>query len=182
MNEEMNEERNNVDSSAQHNAKRRSVKRRVRLGIGAALLLAIGAVTGGGLTIAGQSFAHGFGGQHRVTTIEDAKDRASDKAAWIAGMLDASGEQETQIEAIANDLVDDLFVLRDEHRANKRQMIEMLVAGTAARESFEPLRNAELQLADQASARVIDSLHELSQLLTDEQRDKIARFAARWQR
>ena len=178
----MNSERDDLNGTEAAEDKRRGYSRRTRLGIGAAFLIALGAMVGGGLTVAGQSFAHGFGGHRHATTVEEAKERAADKAAWVAGMLDATPEQEKQIESIAGELVDELFVLRDEHRANKQQMMEMLIAGSATRESFEPLRLSELQLADQASARVVDALHELSQILTDEQRDKVARFTARWQR
>jgi periplasmic protein CpxP/Spy len=97
---------------------------------------------------------------------------AIDRALWS---VDATTEQRKKITAIAERAADDLFALRDEHIAGRKQIGDALAAPTIDPAKVEALRLSQMKLADTASQRVTAALVEAAEVLTPTQRADLAR-------
>jgi Spy/CpxP family protein refolding chaperone len=93
--------------------------------------------------------------------------------------VDATPEQQQKLAAIAKQAARDLAPMREEARATRKQAIELLSAPKVDRAAIEKLRAAKLQHADAASRRVTQALADAAEVLTPEQRTKLAEHAAR---
>jgi Spy/CpxP family protein refolding chaperone len=135
------------------------------LGLGAA---GMAAATPGWLGHARHGFGH-FGGHpgHRF--------EAEDIAYWVKRTLrevDASDEQVAQVSEIATQAATDLQTLAAAHRERRAAFAEALVA--ADRAALEQLRTEELAAADGASQRLVTALGDVAEVLTPEQRQRLA--------
>ena len=99
---------------------------------------------------------------------------------WALKYVDATPEQEQQIQGIALAAVDDLLPLRDQHRANRDVFHSALAGGTVDRAALEKARQSELKLADQASQRLLKAVADAADTLTPEQRAQLAEAAHRF--
>ena len=155
--------------------------RRARLAVAAVTLMSAGALLGAGVTAhAAKSGWHGMG--HRwsdVSTEEQARERALDKAAWMLGRLDATPEQEARINAIVTALVADLYPLRAAHRETRRELVTELARPRVDRAALERIRAEGLALADTATRSVLDAVAEASEVLSVEQREELAAMIGR---
>ncbi len=169
----------NAESSKQPRA-----TRRVRKWLATATLLALGGVSGGlvagAMTAQAQGDMRGmFRHGHGHYTVERARDRAADTAAWVVGAVDANDEQKTAIRGIMTRTVDAVFPLVEQHRGNRQELIEMLARPQLDNEALEALRQSELRLIDEASQQLTGALTKVSQVLTPEQRQELLAMAAR---
>jgi protein CpxP len=110
----------------------------------------------------------GLGGFLLPTPVE----LAIDRALWN---IDATTEQRKKITAIAERAADDLFDLREKHRANVKQIGDALAAATVDRAKIEMLRSQEIELANAKSQRVTAALIEAAEVLTSDQRATLAK-------
>ena len=159
--------------------------RRVRGWVMAVMLIGLGAAGGALTTIAVNAGAHG--GWHdgfrmhrhgHVHSAEHATERLQRVSAWALGSVDATGEQRDRIDAILAGAVNDIFPLRDEHRAHRRDLIAELARPQVDRTELERIRAAELALAETATARLLDATVAIAQVLSPEQRQQLVeRFA-----
>ena len=186
---ERNTERN-VDEGA--GPGRRGGARRVRGWIAALALLGLGAAGGALTTIAVDADAHGgwrhaMGGfRHhgfghgRAIDPAHVTERLQHASAWALGSVDATDEQREHIDAILAKAVDDVFPLRAEHRAHRRDLIAELARPQLDRGALERIRTAELALADKATARLLEAVVAAAEVLDPEQRQGLVeRFAKR---
>ena len=186
----MNTESRNTDSNEQPQEHTRHggcrTGRAVRLSIFAFLLLAIGGVSGALLSTAAGVAAHGGFGHwgHRggVHSIEQAQDRTKDVAAWMLGTLDATPEQAEQVNGVLSGFVDTVYPLAQQHRENRRLLLAELSRPTVDPQVLENIRMAELALADTASRELVQTVADISQVLTPEQRQMLVGMAARMRR
>ena len=152
--------------------------RRTRFGIGVVALVGIGLIAGMLIGTSMSVSAHldfGGGGRHGgVVTIEDMRERAGDKVAWLAGFLDASVEQRQQIQATVNHLVEQLYPLMQQHRDSHQALFAELTKPELNRQAFEDLRKTELTHIDTASSRLVDGVVSVAEILTPEQRQQLA--------
>ena len=125
---------------------------------------------------------HGFGGYDRQGPLdpEMAGERAAFATDWILSRINASAEQRQQVQAIVQGAVKDLMLLREQHRQHRQALREALAQPTINRATLGDIRQAELQLADAASSRLVDALADAAEVLTPEQRTELAELAARW--
>ena len=171
---------------------RRGGARRMRGWIAGLALLGLGAVGGALTTIAVDADAHGgwrhaMGGfRHhgfghgRAIDPAHVTERLQHASAWALGSVDATDEQRERIDAILAGAVDDVFPLRTEHRAHRRDLIAELARPQLDRAALERIRIAELALAEKATARLLDSVVAASEVLDPEQRQGLVeRFAKR---
>ena len=161
---------------------RRGRARRARGWIAALALLGLGAAGGALTTIAVDADAHGgwrhaMGGfRHhgfghgRAIDPAHVTERLQHASAWALGKVDASDEQREHIDAILAGAVDDIFPLRAEHRAHRRDLIAELARPQLDRAALERIRTAELALAEKATARLLDAVVAASEVLDPEQR------------
>jgi protein CpxP len=122
-----------------------------------------------------RAFGHGPGhwrmGMFTPAQIEQRVDRAIKHLAIEA---DATTEQQTRLAAIANAATKDLLPLREKHVANRRQALGLLTGATIDRAAIEQFRSEQMQLAEAASKRVSQAIVDAGEVLTADQRQKLA--------
>ena len=181
----MNEETNETNSGHRRGGKC-GLGRKGRLGVAVVALVSLGAVLGALITVATDATAHGrmggwrgHGAHHTAASIEEARERALDGAAWVAGSVDATPEQEQRIEEILTGMVETLYPLREEHRAHRRELVSALARPEIDRGVLERIRSEEIALADRASQALLDAVADASDVLTMEQRQALVGIAMR---
>ena len=180
----------NMDESA--GSGRRGGARRARGWIAGLALLALGAVGGALTTLAVDADAHmgwrnamgGFRhhglGHGRTIDAAHVTERLQHASAWALGSVDATDEQRERIDAILAGTVDDIFPLRAEHKTHRRDLIAELARPQLDRAALERIRAAELALAEEATARLLDAVVAAAGVLDPEQRQGLVeRFARR---
>jgi protein CpxP len=99
---------------------------------------------------------------------------------WILSRIDASDEQRQQVKAIVQATVQDLAPMRQQHHQHKQTMLQALTQPSIDRAALGDIRQAELQLAETASERMVAALADVAEVLTPEQRTRLAEFMSRW--
>jgi len=141
-----------------------------------ALVLALG---GAGLVWAGQkavsslAAAHGHGGGFELggraarLHVEFAVDRALRAA-------EATPEQRDRVDAIVQKAFADHDSFRDQHRELHTQALALLTAPTIDRTQLESLRARHMQIAEEGSRHIATVVADIADVLTPEQRQKLA--------
>jgi periplasmic protein CpxP/Spy len=109
-------------------------------------------------------------------------ERAAFATDWILHRIDATEEQRQQVQAIVQAAVQDLLPMRDQHRQYRQALREALTRPTINRDTLGEIRRAELQLAEAASSRLVEAIADGAEVLTPEQRARLAELAARCHR
>ncbi len=141
-------------------------------------LLGVGAV-GGALTAfavdAHGGWGHGFKHHWRGHAIDAAHvtERLQRASEWVLDDVDATDEQQERIDVILAGAVEDIFPMRAEHRAHRRDLIAELARPQIDRAGLEQLRTAELALAEKATARLLDAVVAIAEVLEPEQRQRL---------
>jgi protein CpxP len=125
---------------------------------------------------------HGPGGSWRQGAYDPDMVQARIEFAtdWILSRVEASDEQRQQVKAIVQATVQDLAPMREQHHQNKQTMLQSLTQPTIDRMALGDIRRAELQLAETASERMVAALADVAEVLTPEQRTRLAEFMSRW--
>jgi Spy/CpxP family protein refolding chaperone len=92
----------------------------------------------------------------------------------IAIELDATAEQQAKLATIAKAAVADLRPLQEKARAARAQAVTLLTAPTVDRSAIERLRAENIGLAETASKRIAQALADAAEVLSPEQRRKVA--------
>lgn len=130
----------------------------------------------GALALACQAFGHGRHGPWERSMDDKDIARVVDHA-----IGDASDAQKAKVTAIVRDAVGQLRPLRDQAKADRNEAMKILAAPTVDRTALEAVRSHQLTLADQASRRITTALADAADVLTPEQRLKLAeRVRERW--
>lgn len=167
--------------------------RRLRRVLFATALLATGGVIGAvvaGPTIGqgwqgGPPWHHGggYGPRHEMgggrMFFPGPIERGVERLGWA---VDASTEQKSKINAIAQRAADDIFALRQKHLEARKQVVETLAAATVDRAKLEALRADQMKLAETATKRVTDAVADIADILTPAQRADLGQRVERWQR
>ena len=139
------------------------------------LVVALVAGLAGGYV--GKSFAHGGPGHWRdgmPTDPAKMDQRVERMIKHFASKVDASAEQKDKLAAIAKSVVKDLAPLREKAQTARKQAIEILAGANVDRPALERLRAEQIQLADAGSKRLTQALADTAEVLTPEQRKKLA--------
>jgi Spy/CpxP family protein refolding chaperone len=161
-------------------------------------LVAVALVAGFGGNMLSKAFGQGhgwhqigwrdggfFGGTLTPAQIDDRIDRMTKH---MAIELDATQDQQVKLANIAKAAVADLRPLREKAQAARAQAVTLLTAPTIDRSAIERLRAEQVGLAETASKRIAQALAEAADVLSPEQRRKIADWMAfdgpwaRWHR
>jgi Spy/CpxP family protein refolding chaperone len=159
-----------------------------RRGFGFAALIVAGLVglVGGGLASAavghgvmGGGFRHfgGMhyrGGHHGPMDPARAKEHAEHMVGHLAWAIDATAEQKKQLTVIATAMVNDLIPAHQKMHAAKGRIVALLRAPKTDRAALEALRAEHLALADDVSKRLAQGLADAADVLTPQQREKLA--------
>ena len=137
---------------------------------GAGLMAGVGAIAQG----AGMGAMH-----HGMMMNENAS--PADISAHVDHMLkhlyveiDATPAQQAQIGPLVQQAVTDLLPLRTQLQAGHTQFVQALTQSTIDRNGMETARESQLQLADQASKRIVQLLGDVGNVLTPAQRQSLA--------
>ena len=141
-----------------------------------AIIVAAATLIGGGVA----ALANGSGacGWHHGMMIGHG---TADVSAHVDKMLkhlyveiDASDAQKAQITPMVKQAVSDLLPLHAQLQAAHAQAVQGLTQSPVDRTALETARVAHLQLADQASKRLVQLIADVSDVLTPAQRDALA--------
>jgi protein CpxP len=156
--------------------------RRRRFGFVALFAAALIGLVGGGIATSavGQSvavagFRHMAGGHHHgPMDPARAKEHAERMAGHLAWAIDATPEQRTQLTRIATGMVNDLLPVHDKMHAAKGRIVALLRQPKTDRAALEALRAEHVALADDVSKRIAAGLADAADVLTPQQRAKLA--------
>jgi protein CpxP len=127
----------------------------------------------------GRGWCRGHGGMAALTPEERAA-RADYVTDRMLSRLDATQEQKTRIKTIVQDAMKDLTQVREEHMKNRRAFVDALKQQSVDRDALKQIRDAELKLAESASDRLVNAIADAADVLTPEQRGKLAEMAERF--
>jgi Spy/CpxP family protein refolding chaperone len=106
---------------------------------------------------------------------------AADVSAHVEHMLkhlyvdiDATDAQKAQITPLVNQAVNDLLPLHTQLHAAHAQIIQGLTQNPVDRAALEAARVTHVQLADQASKRIVQLIADVGEILTPAQRNALA--------
>ncbi|MDX2055706.1 MAG: Spy/CpxP family protein refolding chaperone [Polyangiaceae bacterium] len=138
------------------------------------------------------AFAGMFFAKHRTAWAEDGGCRGhfgmseekmdaffEHRLEFVFHAIDATPEQQEKIRAIVDSAKPEVKRLREERRALKAKIKTALTAPTVKADELELLRQEALGMAGNGSELLTQNLVKISQVLTLEQRKKIADFMAR---
>jgi periplasmic protein CpxP/Spy len=118
---------------------------------------------------------HDFGGPFSPAQIDDRIDRMTKH---MAIELDATADQQVKVANIAKAAAADLRPLREKAQAARAQAVTLLTAPTIDRSAIERLRAEQIGLAETASKRIAQALADAADVLSPEQRRKVADWMA----
>lgn len=156
-------------------------------GFGYAALVAValaGAVGGGAISTAiGHGMGHGghgWGGHgmHGTMNPAEAQEHALHMVDHLAWAIDATPDQKQKLTAIASSVVKDLLPVHEKMRAAHTRVVELLRQPKTDRAALESLRAEQIATADEASKRVTQGFADAADVLTPEQRTKLAQHWA----
>jgi Spy/CpxP family protein refolding chaperone len=131
----------------------------------------------------------GHGGRFASMTDEEIAAQVERMVKHVAIEIDATPEQTGKITALLTAVATDLKPLRESMRDTRRQVHEILTAGTIDRAALETLRAERLAEADRISKNLVTALADVAEVLTPEQRkvldERIEEFRSmrgRWHR
>jgi Spy/CpxP family protein refolding chaperone len=145
-------------------------------GAAALVLVAGGAVTARAWT------AHHFrphGGW--MTTQAIPVDLVEQRIDHMLKTVDATPDQETKLHAIIEAALKDLDPIRQQLAGTRKEMAALLGQPQIDRAAVEQLRSQRVAEMDQASKRMTQALLDAADVLTPDQRKKLADTAAQWQ-
>jgi Spy/CpxP family protein refolding chaperone len=125
--------------------------------------------------------AHGWGGGHGHHAMDPqaAAERADFAADWALNKVKATDAQRQQVKGIIKSAITDLMPLREEHRAARQAVMDLLAQPTVDRQKLEEIRRTELQRAETASQRLVQAIADVADVLTPEQRAELVKLAQR---
>ena len=156
------------------------------LGVGATALAAAGAFAAHrhayARPMAFGGPGHGPGGWYGGMGDMDPAALAKRIEAMVAFRLadiDATPEQRERIATILKAAANDLQAGRRQHLQARRESMQLLAAPTIDRARLEKLRVEQMQLGDSTSRRMLQAMMDSAEVLSPEQR---AKLAERWRR
>lgn len=121
----------------------------------------------------------GWGSRHKGSGLANMSDadiekRVSKMVAHLSIEIDATDEQEKKITEIAVATAIDMKPLRAEFRSAGMELANLLTAENVDRTAIERIRADRLAAADEVSKKLVDAVAEVSEVLTADQRAKLA--------
>lgn len=130
---------------------------------------------------AGRSFAHGPGSLMAATMDPAQMDEHVERMVkHLAVEVDATPEQREKLTAIAQSAARDLAPLRGNMKRVHQRAIDLMSAEKVDRAAIENLRAEQIALADGTTKRLTQALADAADVLTVEQRKKLAERVQRF--
>ena len=142
------------------------------------LALALIGIGGGLATVSMDAGAQG-GLRDSADRAIEAIERFQDGSDDILDLVDATDEQRERIDAILSETVDGLFPLREALREHQRALIVELTSAEIDRAALEAIRTARLAAEEMVSARMLDSVVAIAEVLDAEQHQQLVERLSR---
>jgi Spy/CpxP family protein refolding chaperone len=113
----------------------------------------------------------GPGGQ---TDPEAMKRRVNASVRWMLADINATEAQQQRIAGIVEATMKEMAPLREKHREARQAVMALLAKPSVDRAAIESIRAQEIQSADAMSKRFVQSLTDVAEVLTPEQRAQLA--------
>ncbi len=130
-------------------------------------------------------FGHGWGGPGSWKGGFDparAEQRADRMIRHLAVEVDATTEQQEKLRSIVKSAVKDVLPMRQKFVNARKQARNLLTSPTIDRTAIEKLRSEQIGTADAISKRLVQAVTDAAEVLTPEQRNKLADFMPPWRR
>jgi Spy/CpxP family protein refolding chaperone len=128
----------------------------------------------GGLGLLGsQAHAQGWGRPHHLDPEEMAR-RLDYRIGRLIRDVGGTQQQKDQLVAIASAALAELRPMREQLRQARRAGLELLATPVVDRRALEQLRTTQMQVADAKSKRMVQAMADAAEVLTPEQRAKVA--------
>jgi Spy/CpxP family protein refolding chaperone len=165
----------------------KNVKNRVR-GRGR-LIFGVLVFAAGALVVAGSLNGwtrHSRGRHYRshsftAQTPEEIQERMTKGLQWFLNGLDTTDEQQSQINAILEELPPTLARFQTQRKNLMNRFVEAVEADQVSTEDFAEIRTATLNLTEEATGLTIDATVRVLEVLTPEQRKKLLELWRRHQ-
>lgn len=132
---------------------------------GAALTAGVAAVASGA--------PHMMHMRHGASSPQDAAKHVDRMLARLYSELDVNAAQQTQIDPLVKQAVTDLLPLHQQLHEAHGQALQLLAQTPLDRNALEQARQRHLQLADQASRRLVQLVADVGDQLTPAQRQQL---------
>jgi Spy/CpxP family protein refolding chaperone len=142
-----------------------------------------GTVIGGLLATGVSAFSHegpGWGGRcmgRHAMSPDARRERLEFATDWVLTKANATDQQKQQVKGIVQAALQDLGPIHEQHLQHREAFRAALTQPAVDRATLDQLRQAEMQLAEQASARIVQALADVSEVLTPEQRTQLVKLA-----
>mgnify|MGYP001599581838 CR=1 FL=1 len=130
----------------------------------------------------GHGFGHGCGKHDAPQSAEELRERMDRGAGWLLNRVDATPEQEAQVDTVLDRVAPELFALKDDHEALRQDLRAALTAESIDAAEVESIRKEGLALADDASRIVVGGIVDIAKVLDVDQRADLAQAAERFHR
>jgi len=137
---------------------------------------------GGGLAVAGVAMHHlhhmGWGGHHRMgqgMNPGEQQEHIERMVGMLSWKVDATPEQKQKLTAIAATAVKELEPYHQKFFDAHKRAHELLLQPTMDRAALEALRAEQVASVDEASKKLVQFLADASDVLTPQQRAKLAK-------
>jgi periplasmic protein CpxP/Spy len=117
---------------------------------------------------------HGRGFMMRPFDPAQAAERADHMVRHLAVEVDATAEQEQKLRAVVKGLVKDVLPMREHAETARARARNLLTQPKIDRAAIEAFRTEQMALADKFTTRVAQALADAAEILTPEQRRKLA--------
>jgi periplasmic protein CpxP/Spy len=131
-----------------------------------------------GLFFVPRALAFGFHGRHNARTVEELREHMEHRADFVLDRLDASDDQRDKVNAILDKNAPQFFALMSEGRSVRTAMKNALLADKVDRTKLDKAQADLDALADKASELGVETLAQVAEVLTPQQRQKIAEHLA----
>jgi periplasmic protein CpxP/Spy len=140
----------------------------------------VGAALAAGVSAFGMSACnHGMMMMNGTHSAADVSAHVDHMLKHLYVELDASPAQQAQIDPLVKQAVSDLMPLHAQIHAAHAQVVQALTQATIDRGALETARAAHLQIADQASKRIVQLIADVGDVLTVQQRKALAEHLER---
>jgi Spy/CpxP family protein refolding chaperone len=165
-------------------AERRTLRRSILYGLlGTSAVAAVvaarpiaAAVEGGGVPRWHGRWGHHGGGPEAM------REHVQVAVKWALREVDATEEQQQRVSAILTAALAEAGRLKERHQQNREAFAAGLAGATVDRAALEEARQAELELAEEASQLLVKALADAAEALTPEQRKGLVEHAHRFRR
>jgi Spy/CpxP family protein refolding chaperone len=138
-------------------------------------------IAGAGLSAGVAAVAQGMGGISHHGMMMSGSHSAADMSAHVDHVLkhlyaeiDATDAQKAQIDPLVKQAMSDLAPLHAQAQSAHAQLTQALTQPTVDRNALEAAREAHIQLAEQASKRLVQLIGDVGDVLTPAQRQALA--------